>query len=62
MELYYGITQENVEWVLKKCVICNQNTANKEPPTITPIVSRRCLDRVYIDLMDFTSQPDNGYI
>jgi hypothetical protein len=61
MELYYRITQENVKWVLERCVICNQNTANKEPPTITPIASRRCLDRVYIDLMDFTSQPDNGY-
>jgi hypothetical protein len=29
--------------------------------TVTPIISRRVLDRVYLDLMDFTSQPDGEY-
>ena len=60
-ELYYGITQEDVKWVLNKCQIYTTNSANREPLTVTPIISRRCLDRVYIDLMDFTSQPDKGY-
>ena len=45
-------------WVVDKCQICNVNSANREPLTITPIKSRRVLDRVYIDLMDFTLQPD----
>lgn len=35
--------------------------SNREPQTVTPIVSRRVLDRVYLDLMDFTSQPDGEY-
>jgi transposase InsO family protein len=61
MELYYGITQGNVEWVLEKCAICNANAANREPSTVTPIISKRCLDRIYLDLMDFTSQPDGDY-
>jgi transposase InsO family protein len=60
-ELFYGITQEDVKWVLTKCQICITNASNREPSTVTPIISRRCLDRVYIDLMDFTSQPDQGY-
>ena len=37
------------------------NAPNLESLTITPITSRRCLDRVYMDLMDFTSQPDGEY-
>jgi transposase InsO family protein len=37
------------------------NSINKERQIITPIISRRCLDRVYMDLMDFTSQPDGEY-
>jgi hypothetical protein len=36
--------------------ICNANANNREPLTVTPIVSKRCLDRIYIDLMEFTSQ------
>ena len=60
-ELYYGITQEEVTWLLSKCQVCAANQANREPPSITPIISQRCLDRVYMDLMDFTSQPDGVY-
>ena len=48
---------------MSHCAICNTNTNtnNREPTTVTPIVSKRCLDRVYIDLIDFTSQPEDGY-
>jgi transposase InsO family protein len=60
-ELYYGVTQGNVEWIIGKCRICLANEENREPKTITPIISRCILDRVYIDLMDFTSQPDGEY-
>jgi len=61
MELYYGITQGDVEWILQRCTVCNQNAANRAPSSVTPIISQRCLDRVYLDLMDFTSQPDGEY-
>jgi len=46
---------------VSRCAICNANANNREPSTVTLIVSKRCLDRVYIDLMDFTSQPKDGY-
>jgi hypothetical protein len=57
-ELFYGVTQGNIEWVLSKCRICLANEENREPKIMTPIISRRVLDRVY---MDFTSQPDGEY-
>jgi hypothetical protein len=57
-EQYTGITQADVEYALKGCTVCNSKAANHEPPTITPIISHQCLDRVYMDLVDFRSQPD----
>ena len=42
------------------CKICNSQANNREPETITPIISKPCLDRIYIDLMDFTTQPEEG--
>ena len=58
---YYGIAQGDVEWVLDRCRHCKAVASNREPQTVAPIVSRRVLDRVYLDLMDFTPQPDGKY-
>jgi hypothetical protein len=60
-ELFYRCSQDNTTWVVSRCAICNANTNNREPSIVTLIVSKRCLDRVYIDLIDFTSQPKDGY-
>lgn len=60
-ELFYACTQDNCACVVSRCALCNANSNNREPPTLSPIISRRCLDRVYIDLMDFTFQPDEWY-
>ena len=60
-ELYYGISQEDVIWVLNWCAICAQNSANNSAPAITPIVSARVFDRVQIDLMDMQSTADGIY-
>jgi hypothetical protein len=57
-ELYYRITQTDVEWVLERYIYCKQQVANKNKPFIKPIVSQHYLDRVYLDLIDFISEPD----
>ena len=46
---------------MSRCEICNSQANNREPETITPIISKRCLDRIYIDLIDFTTQPEEGH-
>ena len=60
-EGWYGITEENVKWVLKECCVCVQDApqAVKAPPM--PIVTLRCMDRVQIDLVDQQSKIDKGF-
>jgi hypothetical protein len=60
-ELFYGGTQKNMEWIIAQCRICQEEAANTAPKTVQPIISQRCLDRVYLDLMDFTTEPDGEY-
>ena len=52
---YYGITEAQVEWVLKRCTICTLQAANKGKPPLKPIKVQRCLNHFLIDLMDFRS-------
>jgi hypothetical protein len=60
-ESYYGITEAQVEWVLKRCALCTLQASNKGKPPIKPIKVRRCLDHFVIDLMDFTSLSDGKF-
>jgi transposase InsO family protein len=50
-----------VKWVIDKCAVCAVQATNKGKPPIKPIKTRRCLDRIQIDLMDFRSQSDGEY-
>ena len=60
-ERYYGITCNDVAWVVNRCTICNLKAAAKEPVLVTPIVASRCMNRFQIDLMDFRTTPDGEY-
>jgi hypothetical protein len=60
-ERYYGITRENVAWVVNRCSICNLKAAAKNLAPVTPIVASCCLNHVQIDLMDFSTTPDGIY-
>jgi hypothetical protein len=46
---------------VNRCTICNLKGATKYPAAVTPIVASRCLNRVQIDLMDFSTTPDGDY-
>jgi len=60
-ESYYSITQANVAWVVQKCYICQFRATSKNSGIVIPIRSKRCLNRVQFDLMDFTTTPDRIY-
>jgi hypothetical protein len=52
-ERYYRITRAQVQFIVNRCMICNLKGSAKSKAPPIPIVSTRCLNRVYIDLMDF---------
>jgi hypothetical protein len=45
-ERCYGITRNEVTWVVNRCTICNLKAAAKDSAPETLIVSSRCLNRV----------------
>jgi hypothetical protein len=60
-DLYYGITESQVKWVIQRCSICNLQAVNKGKPPVKPIKVKFCLDHFVIDLMDFRSMADSEY-
>jgi hypothetical protein len=60
-ELWYGVSQDDIEWVLKNCAVCQLRACNKTKPVTKPITTCRCMDRVQLDLMDFRSLADGRY-
>jgi hypothetical protein len=60
-ERYWGITRNDVAWVVNRCLICNLTGTAKSTAIPIPIISSRCLNRLYIDLMDFRTTPDRIY-
>jgi hypothetical protein len=60
-ERYYGITHQDVTWVVNRCLICNLKASRKDPALVIPIVLSRCINRFQIDLMDFSTTPDSIY-
>jgi hypothetical protein len=60
-ELYYGITEGQVKWVIVRCAICTLQAANKGKPPIKPIKVKFCLEQLVIDLMDFRAMADGDW-
>ena len=60
-ELYYGITESQVNWVIQRCGVCTLQAANKGRPSIKPIKVKCCLDQLVIDLMDFRATADGDW-
>lgn len=57
----YGITRDEVKWVLARCRNCTQNRpANTQPP-LHPIEVNYTFKRVQIDLIDMGSESDGQY-
>jgi hypothetical protein len=58
---YYGITRQEVSWLLQHCSTCVKNRTQKQWAPIRPIVVSELFGRVQIDLIDFSMQPDGPY-
>jgi hypothetical protein len=61
IEQYWGITRNNITWVVNWYLICNLGSSAKNKSIPIPIVSSWCLNRVYIDLIDYRTTPDRIY-
>jgi len=60
-EVWYGVSQEDVEWVLEKCSSCALDENKQGTAVVKPIKTRCCMDRIEIDLIDFQTLSDGEY-
>jgi len=58
---YYGISRDEVVWLLKHCTVCLQTRPSNTWALLEPIESKYTLQRVQIDLVDMRATPHNGY-
>ena len=58
---YWGITKDEVGWVLANCAHCNLQAKSLSRPPLTPIKSVQPNQRVQADLIDYRSQPSKDY-
>jgi len=49
---YYGITTEQVQWLVGRCQTCLKNCPNRSRGEQEQIIPHRILERVQIDLID----------
>jgi hypothetical protein len=58
---YYGITKEQVQWLIGRCQTCLKNRPNRSCGELEPIVSNRILEQVQLDFIDMRHEPDYQY-
>ena len=58
---YYGISREEVIWLLKHCHLCLQSRPSNTRALLEPISSGYTLERIQIDLVDMRTTPHNSY-
>ena len=58
---YYGITQTEIEWLLKHCQTCLLSRQNRSRAPLEPIISDHTLQRIQIDLVDMRHEPDEQF-
>ena len=58
---YFGITREEVEWVIRHCPECLLESLPSTRPPLKSIVTNNPLDRVEGDLTDWRSEPSGPF-
>ena len=58
---YYGVTREEVLFLVKLCEIYYRQAASKSKGPLKSIISTHLFERVQIDLIDITATPDRSY-
>lgn len=59
---FYGISRQEVVWLLKQCNICSQNRPSNSKAPLEPIQSNYTLERVQMDLVDMRANPHNNML
>jgi len=60
-EWFFGITKEQVQWLVGRCQTCLKNHPNRSRGELDPIISNHILQRVQIDLIDMRHEPNGQY-
>jgi hypothetical protein len=60
-DVYYGITKEQVQWLVGRCQTCLKNRQNCSRQELEPIISNCILECVQIDLIDMRHKPDGQF-
>ena len=55
---YYGVTCEDIVFLVKLCEICHRKAPSKSKGPVKFIISTKLFERVQIDLIDMRSTPD----
>ena len=58
---YYGISTQEVYFLIKLCEICHRKAYSKSKGPLKSIIVSRLFERVQIDLIDMSSTPDGEY-
>lgn len=59
--IYYGITREEIAWVLHQCRTYSKIQSQRQRAPVRPVVVSNLFERVQVDLIDMISQPDGSY-
>jgi len=60
-ECFYGITKEQVQWLIRRCQTCLKNCPNRSCGELEPIISQQILESIQIDLIDMRHEPDEQF-
>ena len=55
---YYGVSREEVVFLVKLCEICHKKAQSKSKEPLVPIISTKLFERAQIDLIDIRLTPD----
>lgn len=58
-QLYYEISKQMVEWLLKHCVVCLNHCCSNTRAPLRPIIALKVIKQVQIDPVDMRSQQDS---
>ncbi len=58
----YGISRDDVQWLLEHCQVCMVNRQNITRAPLQPIVALNVHERVQADLIDMRTKPDGSFV
>jgi transposase InsO family protein len=60
-ERYWGVSREEVLWIVQACSTCDKDRGPRISAPLQPIIVTRTLERIQIDLIDMRNQSSGKY-